>query len=155
MNNCRMLEAVVCLVTLEQVLPAQTSPELLWHSWSNVATLQTGQKISLETVRPKQKLKGRFLSSNDAAITIQTAGGQQTIAKPNVHRVTRTRNIKTALAIGAASGVAAYAIVAPRSDFTASGHFVFGAAFAGIGTLVGWAIGSVGGSKLIYQSGSR
>jgi hypothetical protein len=138
-----------------QVLPAQTSPQLLSRNWSNVATLQTSQTITVETRQSKRKLKGRFVSSDDSGIGIQTARGEQTISRTNVYTVTRTRSIKPALAIGAASGIATYAIVAPRSDFTASGHLVFGAAFAGIGTLVGWAVGSVGRSKLIYQADSR
>lgn len=146
-----MLGAVVCLVILGQALPAQTSPEV-WRSWSNVATLQTGQQITVETSQPKQRLNGRLLSSNDVGITIRTATGEQTITKTNVYRVTRKRRIRRALAIGAASGVAAYAIVAPRSDFTASGHFAFGAAFAGIGALVGWAVGCVGRTESIYRS---
>lgn len=148
-----MLGGLVCLVMLGQALPAQTSP--VGRSWSNVATLPTGQQITVETLQPEQKLSGRLLSSDDAGIAIRTAAGEQTIMKTNVYRVTTKRSIRPALAIGAASGIAAYAIVAPRSDFTASAHFVFGVAFAGIGTLVGWAVGSVGRTKLIYEAGSR
>jgi hypothetical protein len=136
---------------LGQALPAQP-PRDVWRNWSNVPTLQTGQKIAVETRQPKQKLNALFLSSNEAGITIQTAGGERTIARTDVYRIRSIRGARRALAIGAASGVGVYALMAPRGDLVASAHLVFGAAFAGIGTLVGWAVGCVGRFELIYEA---
>ena len=148
-----MLWASVCLLIFGQALAAQTPPEP--RPWSAVATVKPGQKITVQTSRPKKKIKGTFLSSDDAGITVRTAAGERAIVKANVFRVTTNRSVRRSVLIGAAAGLGVYAIVIAAvedSDFSPFGHLDFGGAFAGIGALAGWAVGTVGRSKIIYKA---
>ncbi|MFN0106061.1 MAG: hypothetical protein ACKV2U_28725 [Bryobacteraceae bacterium] len=144
-----MIRAGVCLAIFGQMLSAQTRPEP-WP-WSNIATVPSGRKITVQTSPPQKKIKGTLVSSDDAGITVRTAGGERTIAKANVSRVTTKRSIRRAVLVGAAAGVGVYAIFAPRTDFVPVGHLVFGGAFAGIGALAGWGLGVAGRTTIIYK----
>ncbi len=134
----------------------QTAVPEPWRDWSRVSSITSGRKITVETRQPKRKVKGTFVSSDDAGITIRTrGGGYETISKESVRKVTTSRErLAYAPLVGAAAGAAVYAM-APSNDASAAGHMILAGMTAGIGALGGLAVWALGKTKLVYEAPKR
>lgn len=87
-----LIALALCVAVTAQTLAAQTGPEPL-RDWNRVLTIQPGRSITVETRQPKRKLKGTFISADDAGITIQLrGGGNETIPKQNARKIVASRN---------------------------------------------------------------
>jgi len=79
--------------------------------WENLKQLQVGQKIEVVDMTLKS-LTGTFVSFSDEAISLRNRGGDVTVVRADVLRVSlrehtkRTRNVLIGAAIGAAAGAA-------------------------------------------------
>lgn len=150
-----LIAGLTALLAFPAEPASQTSRAEPWRDWSHVSQLRSGQKIRIETVSPKRKIEGRFVSSDEAGITLEPDGGTpRTIAKTEVRRVVASRDtLKYGLLIGAAAGAIVFAVLAARTDdIVASGKAVAVGFGAGIGALGGWGIGALARHKLIYEA---
>ena len=88
---------VVAVLIASSTVPAtagtQTAQPQPWRDWRNVSQLQSGRKVRIETMQPKRKLKGRFVSSDDSGITVEFANSKsETIAKTDYARSGRNES---------------------------------------------------------------
>jgi hypothetical protein len=117
-------------------------------SWENLNALGAGHKIEVVEMNSK-KVSGAFVNVTDAGISLQAAGGEQTIARQDVRRVKlmenkhRLRNAAIGAAIGAGAGAGIGAEVGKGPshgfgfDFAAQGAGIVAGAGAVIGAIVG------------------
>ena len=113
----RKILLLVWTFTLSCTLLAQQNPA----SWASLSTLQPGHKIEILDATSK-KHSGTFVSVSDTAITLQEAGGDQTISKKDVVRVKlenkhRLRNTLVGAGIGAGIGVPITVAVAKTDNY--------------------------------------
>jgi hypothetical protein len=130
-------------------------------AWENLNTLQAGHKIEVEQMNSK-KVFGAFVNVTDAGISLQGAGGEQTIPRQDIrsaklmenkHRLRNTL-IGAAIGAGAGAGIGAEAGKGPRSGPDLAG---FGAGlFAVIGGAAGAIVGALWPShQTIYRAAGR
>jgi len=115
---------------------AQTPPD----SWENLKNLDAGHKIKVVDVGLKA-WDGRLVSVSDQAITIRPKGGEVTVERAKVFRVTdleRSRRGRNA-AIGLLAGALLYAAVNRGSGDDAE-HALSIGFMGGIGAAAGAAI---------------
>ena len=117
-------------------------------SWEALSALGAGHKIEVVEMNSK-KVSGAFVNVTDAGISLQAAGGEQTIARQDVRRVKlmenkhRLRNAAIGAAIGAGAGAGIGAEVGKGPshgfgfDFAAQGAGIVAGAGAVIGAIVG------------------
>lgn len=147
--------AVLIASTFQATAGTQTAQPQPWRDWRNVSQLQSGRKVRIDSMLPKRKLKGRFVSSDDSGITVEFANSKsETIAKTDVRKVRAEReSMKYALLIGTAAGGMVFAVLmAKTDDIVASGKAMFIGIGAGIGALGGWGVGALGRHKPIYEA---
>jgi len=83
----------------------------LLSNWDNLKSLTRGQEIRV-VMNNVKSYQGKFESLSDDGITLQQAGGEQTLPRQDVLRVSwkgqshRTRNAKIGAAVGAGVGLA-------------------------------------------------
>lgn len=149
----------VAVLNASSTFPAtaetQTAQPEPWRDWRNVPQLQSGRTVRIETMQPKRKLKGRFVSSDDSGITVEFANSKsETIAKTDVRKVRAERkSMKDTPLIGTAAGGIVFAVLmAKTDDIVASGKAMFIGIGAGIGALGGSGVGALGRHKLIYEA---
>jgi hypothetical protein len=128
-------------------------------SWTNLSTLQTGQKIQIVDMSSK-KHSGTFLKVSDTALRYHDNAGDQSIPKQDVRRVkfmeNRHRLRNTLIGAGVGAGVGAV-IGAVANHPCKSTSFCVGANItrgdtAGIGALVGFLAGAVVGALIPTHS---
>jgi len=79
-------------------------------SWDNVKQLKPGQQIRV-VLNDAKSYTGQMGSVSDEGLVIRTGGGEQTVARQNILRVSsqgkshRGRNALIGLAVGAGAGV--------------------------------------------------
>jgi hypothetical protein len=132
---------------------AQTSQS----PWENLSTLHAGQKIQIAGMKTKT-VSGTFASFSDAAISLQTQRGEQTIQRQdirNVKLIENTRRVRNAL-VGAAVGAGAGAGIgaaAWENHGYAGGKGTGAGVSAAIGAVVGATVGALWPShKTIYRA---
>lgn len=152
----KKLFVLACLL----LAPVAGTSQNTASSWQNLNTLTAGEKIPVSATSAK-KITGTFVSVSDAALTLQTTAGQQTIARPDV-RIVKSMNSSHRLrntAIGAAIGAGAGAGIGAAT--WEKGGYVGG---KGDGAAVGAVIGAVGGALVgvilpvhatIYNAGAH
>jgi hypothetical protein len=118
-------------------------------SWTNLSTLQTGQKIQIVDMNSK-KHSGAFLNVSDTAVRYHDNAGDQSIPKQDVRRVKlmenrhRLRNTLIGAGVGAGVGAVIGAVVnhpcvpKPPSQFPSFCANIAKGETAGIGALVGF-----------------
>ncbi|MFN3326988.1 MAG: hypothetical protein ACK5AZ_26135 [Bryobacteraceae bacterium] len=129
-----------------------------WSDWNNLSQLEFRQKIRVDTMQPKRKLKARFVCHDNSGITIELSdGSSEIIAKTNVRRLLAEREAKkaTILAGAAAGGIVFAALVAGEEDLVPLGKAMFVGIGAGIGALGGWGVSAMSKTKLIYEAPKR
>jgi hypothetical protein len=130
-------------------------------SWENLSALGAGHKVEVVEMNSK-KVSGAFVNFTDAGISLQGAGGEQTIPRQDVRRVKlmenkhRLRNTAIGAAIGAAAGAGALAGLVNGSE----GGFNFTAQGAGIGAGAGAVIGAIVGAlwpshQTVYRAAGK
>ena len=148
-----LLTAFLSNQVMAQTQPARAEP---WRQWNNVSQLQSGRRVRIETIQSNQKLNVRFVSSDDSGVTVHHADGKsETIARSNVRKIlARRESMKYAPLIGAAAGGSVFAVFAAKlgEDLVPSGKALFVGVGVGIGALGGWAVGTLGRYKLIYEA---
>jgi hypothetical protein len=155
-RTMRRLWILVCVLAMPFVTFAQTNQS----SWENLSALGAGHKIQVVEMNSK-KVSGTLVSVNDAGVSLQAAGGEQTIQREDVRVVKlmenkhRLRNAAVGAAVGAGVGAGAGA-AAGRGN----GGFDFAAQGAGIGAAAGGAIGAIVGALLpshrtIYRAAGK
>jgi hypothetical protein len=133
----RRISLLICLLGMSCASWAQTDKA----SWSNLSTLQAGQKIQVVDMNSKQH-SGTFLNVSDIAIRYHDAAGDQSIPKQDVRRVKlmenkhRSRNVLVGLGVGAGAGAGIGAASWEDRGFLGG---------RGVGALVGLAIGVLAG----------
>jgi len=118
-------------------------------SWENLNTLRAGEKIQVREVT-KAKIAGTFLDVTDAAISVQTATGPQTIRRLDVRSVkvrrnkSRGRNALMGAAMGGLAGAGTLAAAWPGKGSILGGK----GSGAAVGAISGGVIGAIVGALL-------
>jgi hypothetical protein len=134
----RKLLPILFLLATSCALPAQTNPT----SWSNVTSLQAGQKIQVVDTSAK-KHSGTFVSVSDTAIVFTESNGDRTLQKQDVRAVKlikgdrRLRHTLIGAGIGAGAGAGITAAAWEPHGFLGG---------KGAGAAVGAVIGAIGGA---------
>ena len=142
----RNLLLLLCVLALPCVSSAQSNQS----SWGNLNTLRPGQKIEVVETNLK-KDTGTFATVSDDAIRINESGGEQTIPRANVMRLTlrhnkhRLRNTLIGAAVGAGAGAGIGAACSSSQSFCIDALGRGGSAGIGaaLGFLGGAAVGAV------------
>jgi len=123
-------------------------------SWDNLKTLRPGQEI-LVVLNDARSFQGDLQSLSDGAITLRQAAREQTLARPDILRVSskaqkrRVRNALMGAAIGAAAGLGVGAAADHSQNCAQAG---FGPCFKNLGkevlTPLGALAGAVGGAVM-------
>ncbi|HXO00145.1 MAG TPA: hypothetical protein VN881_13800 [Candidatus Acidoferrales bacterium] len=143
----RKLWVLFCVLAMPFVSFAQTNQS----AWEKLSALGAGHRIQVVEMN-SQKVSGTFVSVNDTGMSLQAAGGEQTIQRQDVRVVKlmenkhRIRNAAVGAAVGAGVGAGAGA-AAGRGNGN-SGGFDFAAQGAGIGAGAGAVIGAIVGALL-------
>jgi hypothetical protein len=138
----RKIVLLICALGTASVLWGQTEK----GSWESLSTVRAGQKIQVIDAN-KKKHSGTLVSVSATAISLQEAGGEQSVAKQDVRSVRvsghhRLRNTLIGGAVGAGAGAGILAASWENRGFL--GDKGTGAALgAGIGGVVGLVIGAV------------
>ncbi|MGA7913732.1 MAG: hypothetical protein WCA00_00750 [Candidatus Acidiferrales bacterium] len=156
----RTLWILIFLLGMPAMVCAQTNQS----SWENLSTLHAGQKIQVAGMKSKT-VSGTFESFSDAAISLQTQSGEQTIQRKDIRGVKLMENhhrLRHALigsavgaGVGAGIGAAAYQPCSPTSSFCISpgGRGTPSAIGAVAGLAAGAAVGALWPShKTIYRA---
>jgi hypothetical protein len=136
------LAILLCVAATPVVTFAQSAQS----SWSNLSTLQAGQKIQVTGADSKTH-SGIFVSATDSGLSLQEAGGEQTMQRPDVRSVKlmenrhRLRNALIGAAVGAGAGAGITAGTWENHGFL--GDKGTGAA---VGAVIGAAAGAVVGA---------
>jgi len=148
----RNILLLVCAFGVSYASQAQSDKA----SWTNLSTLQTGQKIQIVDMNSK-KHSGAFLNVSDTAVRYHDNAGDQSIPKQDVRRVKlmenrhRLRNTLIGAGVGAGVGGVIGAVAyhpcepKPSSEFSCLGANVTKGETAGIGALVGFLAGAATG----------
>jgi len=115
-------------------------------SWENLSALGAGHRIQVVEMNSK-KVSGAFVNFTVAGISLQGAGGEQTISRQDVRSVKlmenkhRLRNAAIGAVIGAAAGAGTLGGLVNSSEggfnFTGQGAAIGAGAGAVIGAIVG------------------
>jgi hypothetical protein len=151
----RKLLLLICVVGTASFVSGQAEK----GSWESLSTLQAGQKIQVIDMN-KKKHSGTLVSVSATAISLQEAGGEQSVVKQDVRRVKvsghhRLRNTLIGGVVGAGAGAGILAARWESNGFL--GDKGTGAAVgAGIGGVVGLVIGAlIPTNSTIYSVKSR
>ena len=153
----RKLLPTLFLLATSCALSAQTNPA----SWSNLNSLQAGQKIQVVDTSAK-KHSGTFVSVSDTAIVLTQSNGDRTLQKQDVRAVKlikgsrRLRNTLIGAGIGAGAGGGITAAAWEPHGFL-GGRGTGAAVGAIIGGISGAIVGAVlpsHGSIDIYKTSS-
>lgn len=123
-------------------MPAMVRAQTNQSSWESLSTLQVGQKIQVAGMKSKT-VSGTFESFSDAAISLQTQSGEQTIQRKDIRGVKlienkrRARNALIGAAIGAGAGAGIGAAAWENHGYEGG---------KGTGAGISAAIGAVGGA---------
>jgi len=151
------------IVVFALTMPCATFAQSNKSSWENLSTLQAGHRIEVVETNSK-KISGAFVSVNNTGVSLQAAGGEQTIQRQDVRVVKlmenkhRLRNAAIGAAVGAAVGAGSGAAVGRGNGN--SGGFDFAKQGAGIGAGAGAVIGAIVGALLpchqtIYRAAGK
>jgi hypothetical protein len=134
----RTLWVLLCLLGMPAMARAQTNQA----SWESLSTLHVGQKIQVAGMKSKT-VSGTFESFSDAAISLQTQSGEQTIQRQEIRGVKlienkrRARNALIGAAVGAGAGAGIGAAAWENHGYEGG---------KGTGAGISAAIGAVGGA---------
>lgn len=153
----RTFRQFLSLLLAAQICGAQALPNKPGREWSNLSKLSPGRWLTIETDHSKSKVKGAFVSADDAGLTVQLGSGQsQTIARDTISRVTASRKLRTAALIGAAAGAATIGGVgAAKGDLSGAGVAAMVAGGAAFGALMGCIVEAARGPVVIYEAPSK
>ena len=144
----RIKLVLLCVILVPVMGMAQSAKD----SWDNVKQLKPGQQIRV-VLNDAKSYTGQMGSVSDEGLVIRTGGGEQTVARQNILRVSsqgkshRGRNALIGLAVGAGAGV----VIGVASPEVGQGKCAQGscinaasAALAGfVGAAVGTGLGAV------------
>jgi hypothetical protein len=152
----RKILSLICILAMPCASWAQTDKA----SWTNLRTLQPGQKIQVVDMHSK-KHSGSFVNFTETTISYQDTSGQQTFPRQDVRRVQRMgdkrRLRNTLIGAGVGAGVGAGIGAAAWEDRGFIGGKGVGALFcASIGFLGGAIIGAlIPSHNTIYSVNSQ
>jgi len=102
----RIKPVLLCVILVPVLGMAQSAQD----SWDNVKQLKPGQQIRV-VLNDAKSYTGQMGSVSDEGLVIRTGGGEQTLERQNILRVSsqgkshRGRNALIGLAVGAGAGV--------------------------------------------------
>ena len=152
----QFLSLCLCLLMPVNLLAQQAAPA---KEWARMLALPPQQVLLVET-KSNQKIKGKFVSATEAALTLERRYGKAEFARDQIKRVyrltgtTRGRSALKGLAIGAAAGLGAGLILylPARDDLEASLVPGFTLLGAGIGAGIAALFGKDRQRVLVYAS---
>ncbi|HMD99896.1 MAG TPA: hypothetical protein VKM93_21525 [Terriglobia bacterium] len=131
------------------------------ENWENLKQVQVGQTIEVVDMSLKS-LTGTFVSFSDEAISLRNRGGDVTVLRPDVLRVSlrehakRTRNVLIGAAVGAGAGAAVGIAFRGYCANEAGSCSGIGLAAAGILGGIGAGVGALPrGYRTIYRAERR
>lgn len=146
----RNILLLLCVFGMSYASQAQTDKA----SWTNLSTLQTGQKIQIVEMSSR-KHSGTFLNVSDTAVQYRDSAGDQSIPKQDVRRVKLMENrhrLRNTL-IGAGVGAGVGAVTGAAANRGCSNFCVISEGdTAGIGALVGFLAGAAVGALVPTHS---
>lgn len=149
---------VVVLLAQQTLVIAQTTSGPSADGWNEVKTLQTGDELTVK-LGDGRSIKGKLIFVRDAELVVKDGKGDNVLSRESISQVYlhAPKSRKKAMAIGATVGGGLAVVGAASAEGVGdlsqpAATILSGVAYAGIGALVGWAIG--GGKKrvLIYQA---
>src|ERR1700722_7617830 len=157
----RKASFVLCVLVLcEFALPRICLAQADRSSWANLNGLQAGQSIEILDTSSKTHT-GTLVGVSETAISYRTAGGEQSIQKPEVrsvkltHNKHRLRNTLIGAGIGAGTGAAVTAAGWESNGFL-GGKGVGAAVGATIGLVAGAVVGALLPSHAtVYKAGAH
>jgi hypothetical protein len=129
---------------------AAADPQAANPGWDNLKTLTQGQEIRV-VLKDAKSYQGEFQASSDDGITLRQSGGDQTVTRHDILRVStkgkkhRGRNALIGAAVGAGVGLGLGAAVDHSSQNTIIPLHRWGIA---VGTPLGGLLGAGGGALL-------
>jgi hypothetical protein len=152
--------AILLTVLLAQqtVIFAQTRSDPPADTWSEVKALQTGDVLTVK-LRDGKSLKGKLVFVRDDGLALKDGKHDTVLSRESIFQVYRyvPKSRKKAMAVGATVGGGLGILGAASTDGAGdlpqpAATVMSGAVYAGVGALIGWALG--GGKKrvLIYQA---
>ena len=147
-----MRRAITGLVFLF-LIPVFALAQQARDSWDNLKSLATGQQIQV-VLNDAKAYTGQLHSVSDEGLVIRTGGGEQTVERQNILRVSsqgkshRGRNALIGLAVGAGAGVAVGVASPELGQGKCAQGSCFNAESAALGGFVGAAIGTGLGAVL-------
>jgi len=138
------MRRLIWTIFLSALLPGTASGQAAQDSWDNLSQLQAGQRIQVVDMDWKS-LQGKFVRISDDAISFETKGGEVTLKRDRVFRVSlssggagRAKNAALGAVVGAAAGLIAGRAWSTKTQPTSAGDYAEGAACAAaIGAGVG------------------
>jgi hypothetical protein len=150
----RNILLLVCVFGMSSASQAQSDKA----PWTNLSTLQTGQKIQIVDGSSK-KHSGTFLNASDTAVQYHDNAGDQSIPKQDLRRVKlmENRHRLRHTVIGAGVGAGVGAVIGAAANHPCMSNFCVGANItrgdtAGIGALVGFLAGAAIGALIPTHS---
>ena len=147
--------------TATQLPLRAADPQAANPTWDNLKTLSPGQEIRV-VLNGAKSYEGEFQSLNDSGITLRQPGGDQTLARQDVLRVSskgkkhRGRNVLICAAVGAGVGLGLGAAADHSSQNTIIPLHRWGLAVgAPLGALLGAGAGALlptGGWHDLYRA---
>lgn len=149
---------VVVLLAQQTVVVAQTTSGPSADGWHEVQALQTGDELTVK-LGDGRSIKGKLISVRESELVLKDGKGDHVLSRENISQVYlhAPKSRKKAMAIGATVGGGLGVVGAASAEGVGdlsqpAATILSGVAYAGLGALVGWAVG--GGKKrvLIYQA---
>lgn len=149
---------LVVLLAQQTVITAQTPPAPPPDAWGEVKALPPEEELTVK-LRDGRSVKGKLVYVRDAELALRSGRSETVLGRESVFQIYRhvPKSRKKAMAIGAAVGgglgVAGGSSADGAGDLSQpAASVLFAVAYAGVGALVGWAVG--GGKKrvLIYEA---
>lgn len=120
--------------------------------------LQVGQKLSV-TDDQGREFRGRLQAVGTESVTLAKGGNTLDVPYADIVKIDRLDDLKNGALIGAAVGLAWFAVDAALASsdgitLNAAGYAVVGAMYAGLGASIGAGVDAlVGGTRTVYRRG--
>jgi hypothetical protein len=157
----RAAAAILAVILLAQqgTIFAQTPPGRSAGAWGDVKALPIGGDLTIK-LKDGRSVKGKLITARDSDLVVKVGKNDAVLDRESILQIHRRvpKSRKRAVAIGAAvggglGGVAGGASPDGAGDLSQPASTIMSAvAFAGVGALVGWAVGGGNKQVLIYQA---
>lgn len=154
-TSLRLLAILLCLLVAHPPLVAQQERTRPRRQWENLFNLRPERKVTVVLRNgTREKVRGRFVSSEPNSITVLTKDGQvKTFPRDSVRKVTaERRRVKAAPWIGLAAGAATIAIDARGKHATDALVAIVIGVGAGIGAAAGLVVRMLTRNAVVYEA---